>query len=97
MKRVLHIDELTLTPVNDFTYTFSSGESIGFRGEFGDVELGDPLIVSAVPNNDPGNDHAYSVENIQWDESFADVRVRIAEVDDVGGGEGRITAWKIRP
>ena len=91
----INTDGLSLTPINDFTFTFSSGEVLGFRSKLSDLNLGDPIIVSAVPNNDPGNSHAYAVNNIKWDDSNNALQVTISETLGNGGGEARITSWRL--
>jgi len=88
-------DALSLTPVLDETVTFSSGET-RLRGITSpDAELGDRIIVSATPDNDPDNDHGYSVDSVKWVDSASAFQARITETESSGGGDARITAWVV--
>jgi len=86
-------DSLSLTPVLNNTATLSSGESIGSFGTINEP-VGTPLVATAVANNDPGNDVAFSV-SVFYDTSNDVYRASVTETKNDGGGEVKVVVWRI--
>jgi hypothetical protein len=54
-----------------------------------------PVVATAVPVNDPNNDHGYRVDSVYYDASGDAVRIKIKETIGLSGGNARIIAWSL--
>ena len=90
-------DSLSLGPVLSATSTFSGGQTkvLGLNASLDSSDLGQGLIVHVGPENDPGNDHGYTLDSVFWDNSDSRIKIRISETESAGGGQVRYVVWKL--
>lgn len=84
---------LNLTPLVDETFVLSGAQTVG-RAITG-ASVGDRIVATAVPNEDPDNNLGATVDEIFWNDAAGEVRARISETENDGGGTVRFTAWKV--
>jgi len=100
----LEVEQATVTSSTGFSlavlgsktgFGFDSGDSRTLKFNLGLSDM--PVVATAVPDGDPGNDHGYVVDEIAYDKSDDAIAVTITETRNAGGGSADIYLWQINP